>query len=77
MLNHHHVAFHVDLFIRLMEACIEGKIVHAQAHMNVCIFVDFINKSLKGHQLGEQLFSIVSNMENSECCTSEDSALGL
>ncbi|KAE8539064.1 hypothetical protein D1P53_005434 [Cryptococcus gattii VGV] len=60
MLNHRHVAFHVDLFIRIMEACIEGKIVHAQAHMN----------------LGELLFSIVSNMENSECRTSEDSALG-
>ncbi|KIY33610.1 hypothetical protein I305_04002 [Cryptococcus gattii E566] len=37
---------------------------------------DFLNKSLKGHQLGELLFSIVSNMENSECRTSEDSALG-
>lgn len=44
MLNHRLVAFHVDLFIRLMEACIEGKIVQAQAHMNVrIIFVDFLN----------------------------------
>ncbi|KIR75372.1 hypothetical protein I310_00063 [Cryptococcus deuterogattii CA1014] len=54
------MAFHVDLFIKLMEACIEGKIVHAQAHMN----------------FGELLFSIVSKMENPECRTSEDSALG-
>lgn len=77
MLNDHHVAFHVDLFIKLMEACIEGKIVHAQAHMNVRIFVDFLNKSLKGRQFGELLFSIVSKMENPECRTSEDSALGL
>lgn len=38
MLNHRLVAFHVDLFIRLMEACIEGKIVQAQAHMNVRIY---------------------------------------
>ncbi|OWZ67147.1 hypothetical protein AYX15_01762 [Cryptococcus neoformans] len=62
MLNSHTVASHVDLFVRLLEACIEGKVLQAQAHTN----------------LGELVFSIVSNTENSECraLLSEDSALG-
>ncbi|EAL18363.1 hypothetical protein CNBJ2860 [Cryptococcus deneoformans B-3501A] len=33
-LNNHIVASHVDLFVRLLEACTEGKILQAQAHTN-------------------------------------------
>lgn len=43
MLNSHTVASHVDLFVRLLEACIEGKVLQAQAHTNVSTFIDSSN----------------------------------
>lgn len=60
-LNNHIVASHVDLFVRLLEACTEGKILQAQAHTN----------------LGELILSIVNAEHSEcRTFLSEDSVLG-